>query len=253
MVTIGSMRDDPGLASPGPRTVNPTHSVSKDARAGSDEVSGVDRRWLTPMEADTSIVFVVDDDASVCRSLALLIESAGWRFATFASAMEFLASPEPQSASCLLLDVSLPGINGLDLQQQLARERAAMPIIFITGHADVPTTVRAMKGGAMDFLTKPFRADVLLPAIVQALSRSREALVDRLAAREIQECHASLSTREREVMTMVVTGRLNKQVADELGISEITVKAHRGKMMRKMKARSLPDLVNMAARLSSSR
>src|SRR5947209_4904228 len=179
MAKAARMPDHVGPTSPrAPGIVNRAPAFSQDSQATRRDATGLVVRRSPSMQHETSIVFVVDDDASICRSLALLIESAGWRCATFASAMEFLASPEPQSPSCLLLDVSLPGINGLDLQQQLARDRAAMPIIFITGHADVPTTVRAMKGGAMDFLTKPFRADVLLPAIVQALSTSREALAD---------------------------------------------------------------------------
>jgi len=196
-----------------------------------------------------SIVFVVDDDISVRGSLELLIGSAGWQPETFASAQEFLAWPRPCTPSCLVLDVSLPDLNGLDLQERLATDRIEMPIIFITGYGDVPTTVRAMKGGAVEFLTKPFRDDVLLCAIAHALERSRAVLTHEDHMRALRECHASLSRRERQVMTLVVAGRLNKQVGAELGISEITVKAHRSKMMQKMKARSLPDLVNMAARL----
>jgi FixJ family two-component response regulator len=193
------------------------------------------------------VVFVVDDDASVRRSLDLLIHAAGWRPETFASAQEFLASPRPSTPSCLVLDVALPDLNGLDLQKQISGDRLDTPVIFITGHGDVPTTVRAMKGGAIEFLTKPFRDDVLLDAIGQALARSRAALSEKAELLVLQVRHGSLSRREREVMASVVTGRLNKQVAAELGISEITVKAHRGNVMRKMKARSLPDLVNIAA------
>jgi FixJ family two-component response regulator len=196
-----------------------------------------------------SIVFVVDDDVLVRGSLELLIESVGWQPETFASAQEFLAWPRPCTPTCLVLDVLLPGLNGLDLQERLAADRIDMPIIFITGHGDVPTTVRAMKGGAVEFLTKPFRDEVLLSAIAHALERSRTALAHQDEMRALRECHASLSRREREVMALVVAGRLNKQVGSELGISEITVKAHRGKMMQKMKARSLADLVKMAARL----
>jgi len=198
---------------------------------------------------EQSIVFVIDDDVSVLRSLELLIESAGWQPETFASAHEFLARPRPGTPSCLVLDVLLPDFNGLDLQEHLAADRIPMPIIFITGHSDVPMTVRAMKGGAVEFLTKPFRDDLLLGAIAHALERSRAALAHQDEMRALRECHASLSRREREVMALVVSGRLNKQVGSELGISEITVKAHRGKVMQKMGARSLPDLVNMAARL----
>ncbi len=201
------------------------------------------------MSQASPTVFVVDDDISVREALEFLIGSAGWQAETFASAQEFLARPRLFVPSCLVLDVSLPDLNGLDLQERLAGDRIDMPIIFITGHGDVPMTVRAMKHGAMEFLTKPFRDDVLLTAIAQALERSRSALTREAEIRALQQCHASLSPREREVMQLVVAGRLNKQVAGELGISEITVKAHRGKMMRKMNARSLPALVNMAARL----
>jgi FixJ family two-component response regulator len=197
----------------------------------------------------TPIVFVVDDDISVRESLELLIRVAGWRPETFASAQEFLAHPRVLIPSCLVLDVSLPGLNGLDLQGRVAVERPHMPIIFITGHGDVPMTVRAMKAGAVEFLTKPFRDDVLLSAIRQAIERSRAALDREAEIRAIRDCYASLTRRERQVMDLVVSGRLNKQVGGELGISEITVKAHRGKVMQKMKADSLPDLVKMAARL----
>lgn len=208
------------------------------------------RSGPSPASQETPVVFVVDDDLSVRQSLELLIESAGWQANTFASAMEFLGSPQALgSPSCLVLDVSLPGLTGLDLQDRIAADRIDMPIIFITGHADVPMTVRAMKGGAVEFLTKPFRNDALLRAIEQALERSRSALASEAAIRALRARHASLSRREREVMALVVAGRLNKQIAGELGISEITVKAHRGKMMHKMMARSLPHLVNMAARL----
>ena len=205
-------------------------------------------RWPS-LSHPQSIVFVVDDDISVRGSLELLIDSAGWQPETFASAQEFLAWPRPCIPSCLVLDVLLPDLNGLDLQERLAVDRIDMPIIFITGYGDVPTTVRAMKGGAVEFLTKPFRDDVLLCAIAHALERSCAVLRHEDDMRALRECHASLSRREREVMALVVAGRLNKQVGAELGISEITVKAHRGKMMQKMKARSLPDLVNMAALL----
>jgi FixJ family two-component response regulator len=194
-------------------------------------------------------VFVVDDDVMVRQSLESLIESAGWQPEIFASATAFLTSPRPLSPSCLVLDVLLPDLNGLDLQERIRGERIDMPIIFITGHGDVPTTVRAMKGGALEFLTKPFRDDVLLGAIRHAIEHSRSVLTDQVETWALRERHASLSRREREVMASVVAGRSNKVCAWELGISEITVKAHRGKMMRKMNARSLPHLVNMAARL----
>jgi FixJ family two-component response regulator len=196
----------------------------------------------------TPLVFVVDDDVSVRESLELLLKHAGWQPQVFASAQEFLSRPRATVPSCLVLDVTLPGLNGLDLQQRLA-DRADMPIIFITGYGDVPMTVRAMKAGAIEFLTKPFSDDVLLTAIRGGLERSRAALRLDSEMRTLRNDYASLTPREREVMTLVVSGLLNKQVGRELGISEITVKAHRGQVMRKMKADSLPDLVTMAARL----
>jgi FixJ family two-component response regulator len=195
------------------------------------------------------IVFVVDDDISVRESLELLIRNEGWQSETFASAQEFLDWPRVLIPNCLVLDVSLPGLNGLELQKRVAVERADMPIIFITGHGDVPTSVQAMKGGAVEFLTKPFNDDVLLNAIRHALERSRIALADEADKRALCERYASLTPRERQIMALVVSGLLNKQVGGELGISEITVKAHRGKVMQKMKADSLPDLVKMAAKL----
>jgi FixJ family two-component response regulator len=194
------------------------------------------------------IVFVVDDDVSVRESLELLIKSVGWQPKTFASAQEFLSRPQPTVPCCLVLDVTLPGLNGLELQQQLTGRRD-MPIIFITGHGDVPMTVQAMKAGAVEFLMKPFKDDVLVDAIRGAIERSRAALRLDAETRALRNCYESLTPREREVMTLVVSGLLNKQVGGELGISEITVKAHRGQVMRKMKADSLPDLVTMAARL----
>ena len=194
------------------------------------------------------IVFVVDDDISVREALEGLIRSEGWETETFASAEAFLARPRVFVPSCLVLDVSLPDLNGLDLQKRLA-DRSDMPIIFITGYGDVPMTVQAMKAGAAEFLMKPFGDDVLLSAIRQAIERSRAALGAEEEVRVLRERYASLSQREQEVMALVVAGRLNKQVGFELGISEITVKAHRGRMMRKMKAGSLADLVNMAAKL----
>ena len=197
----------------------------------------------------TPIVFVVDDDVSVRESLELLIRCEGWQPKTFASAQEFLASPRGLVPNCLVLDVSLPGLNGLELQKRIAVERTDMPIIFITGHGDVPMTVQAMKAGAVEFLTKPFNDDVLLTAIRAALERSRISLSLESEMRVLRDRYASLSQREQQVMTLVVSGLLNKQVGGELGISEITVKAHRGKVMQKMKADSLADLVKMAARL----
>jgi FixJ family two-component response regulator len=201
------------------------------------------------MSHDTPIVFVVDDDISVRESLESLIRTAGWQPQTFASAQEFLSRPRLFVPSCLVLDVTLPDLNGLDLQKRIAADRIDMPIIFITGYGDVPTTVRAMKAGAVEFFTKPYADEVLLCAIQQAIERSRAALSRDAEMRLIQDPYASLSRRERQVMGLVVRGLLNKQVGGELGISEITVKAHRGNVMRKMKAGSLADLVNMAWRL----
>ena len=201
------------------------------------------------MSQATPIVFVVDDDVSVRRSLELLIDSAGWQPETYASAQEFLSCPRIPAPSCLVLDVSLPDLNGLELQKRIAGDRVDMPIIFISGYGDVPMTVQAMKAGAMEFLTKPFGDDVLLSAIRHAIERSRIALGNEAEMQALRDCYARLTRREREVMALVVSGLLNKQVGAELGISEITVKAHRGQVMRKMKANSLADLVKMAARL----
>jgi FixJ family two-component response regulator len=204
---------------------------------------------MTSQADPAPIVCVVDDDVSVRESLELLIRHEGWQPEMFPSAQEFLARPRHLVPSCLVLDVSLPGQSGLELQRQVAVERTEMPIIFITGHGDVPMTVQAMKAGAVEFLTKPLAGDVLVGAIQQAIERSRRTLDREAAMRELRDRHASLSPRERQVMALVVSGLLNKQVGGELGISEITVKAHRGQVMRKMKADSLPDLVTMAARL----
>lgn len=197
----------------------------------------------------TPTVFVVDDDVSVRESLESLIRCEGWQPEIFASAQEFLNHPRVLAPNCLVLDVSLPGLNGLDLQKIVAGERTDMPIIFITGYGDVPMTVQAMKAGAVEFLTKPFSDEVILTAIRAALERSRLALSLEVEMQALRDRFASLSRRERQVMVLVVSGLLNKQVGAELGISEITVKAHRGKVMQKMKADSLADLVKMAARL----
>lgn len=202
-----------------------------------------------PMPPASPIVFVVDDDVSVRESLELLIQNEGWQAETFASAQEFLDRPQAAVPSCLVLDVSLPGLNGLDLQQQVASERNDISIIFITGHGDIPMTVRAMKAGALEFLTKPFSDEALLNTIRQALERSRIALGRKAQTEEMRKCYASLTPREREVMALVVSGLLNKQIGAELGISEITVKAHRGQVMHKMKADSVASLVKMAERL----
>ena len=199
------------------------------------------------------IVFVVDDDISVRESLELLIRCEGWQPETFGSAQEFLTRPRALVPSCLVLDFSLPGLTGLELQKRIAVERTEMPIIFITGHHDVPMTVQAMKAGAVELLTKPFNDDVLLTAIRAALERSRLALSREAEMRVLRDRYASLSQRERQVMALVVSGLLNKQVGGELGISEVTVKAHRGKVMQKMMAGSLADLVKMATRLGLAR
>jgi FixJ family two-component response regulator len=197
----------------------------------------------------TPIVFVVDDDISIRESLELLIGGEGWRPVTLASAQEFLDSPRALVPSCLVLDVSLPGLNGLDLQTRIAGERIDMPIIFITGLRDVRKAVQAMKAGAAEFLTKPLNDEALLRAIRQALERSRAALDRQLQMKPMWDRYASLTRREQQVMTLVVSGLLNKQVGGQLGISEKTVKVHRGQVMQKMKAGSLADLVNMAAML----
>jgi FixJ family two-component response regulator len=203
----------------------------------------------TPKSQQQPIVFVVDDDISVRESLESLITFAGWQPETFASAAEFLARPRTTMPSCLVLDVSLPDLNGLELQKLVASERTDMPIIFITGHGDVPMTVQAMKGGAVEFLTKPFDDEVLLTAIHHAINRSAAVLNDQAEVSALRGSYESLTPRERDVMKLVVAGMLNKQIGLKLGISEITVKAHRGKMMQKMKADSVADLVKIAVRL----
>lgn len=203
----------------------------------------------SPASTAKPVVSVVDDDISVRESLELLIESAGWQARTFASAREFLAHPQTMMPNCLILDVTLPDLNGLDLQKRVAVDRPGMPIIFITGHGNVPMTVQAMKAGAIEFFTKPFNSDVLLEAMRAALERSRRALEHQAKMTALRQNYALLTQREREVMVLVTSGLLNKQVGGELGISEITVKAHRGQVMRKMKADSLPALVHMVASL----
>ena len=199
------------------------------------------------------VVFVVDDDVSVRESLEALIRQAGWQPRTFASAREFLTHPIGPTPSCLVLDVSLPDLNGLELQSRIAAGRIDIPIIFITGCGDVPMTVQAMKGGAVDFLTKPLSNDVLLAAIETAIGRSETLLGQEAEKESLRNRYVSLSRRQREVMTLVVSGLLNKEVGGKLGISEITVKAHRGRVMRKMQAKSLADLVRMAGNLSLGR
>ncbi|HVM92336.1 MAG TPA: response regulator [Terriglobales bacterium] len=201
----------------------------------------------------TPIVFVVDDDVSVRESLELLITNEGWKPETFASAQEFLDRPRVPAPGCLVLDLSLPGLNGLELQKRIAAERTDLPIVFITGHGDIPKTVQAMKAGAVEFLTKPFGDELLLNAVRQALERSRLALARNAEMQELQNRYTSLTSRERQVMALVVAGLLNKQIGGELGISEITVKAHRGQVMHKMRADSLAALVRMSSRLHVAR
>jgi len=200
-----------------------------------------------------AIVFVVDDDVSVREALSSLIRSAGLRVATFASAQEFLARERPDLPSCLVLDVRLPGLSGLDLQKRMAEANLEIPIIFITGHGNIPAAVQAMKAGALEFLTKPFTDRDLLDAIEQAIKRDRAARRHQAEMRELHGRYESLTPREREVMELVVSGLLNKQVAAELGTSMVTVKIQRGQVMRKMRADSLADLVRMSQSLGIRR
>lgn len=215
-----------------------------------NSVNASDRKSeSSSLSSHSPVVFVVDQDVSVRESLEALIQFQGWHAETFSSAHDFLARPRDLVPSCLVLDISLPDVSGLDVQKRVAADRVDMPVIFITGCGDVAMTVQAMKAGAAEFLTKPFDTRVLLEAIKHAIDQSRAALEQEAALQELFGRYESLSTREREVMALVVTGLLNKQIGGELGISEITVKAHRGRVMRKMKASSLPDLVNLVTRL----
>lgn len=207
---------------------------------------------LPAMPPSIPTVVVVDDDISIRESLELLIESEGWRPALFESAQEFLAQLPTTVPSCLVLDVNLPDLSGLDIQQRISDEKFSVPIIFITGYGDIPTSVRAMKAGASEFLTKPFDTDIMLRAIRDAVLRSQANLKRDGAQRQFQERYGSLTKREHEVMNLVVKGLMNKQVGFELDISEITVKAHRGRVMEKMHAATFVDLVNMAGRLGIS-
>ncbi|MGA7107337.1 MAG: response regulator [Terracidiphilus sp.] len=230
-----------GFTLTGSHLVNGT-GFSTDHRFGSTKTS-----------TSTLSVFVVDPDRAVRESLEQLFQGEGWHAETFASAEEFLAHPLEAAPGCLIMDVSLPGLSGLELQKRAAAERPHIPTIFLSANDDIPTTVEAMKAGAVEFLTKPFRDIELVSAVREALERSRLVLARRAERQALQGCYASLSPRERQVMALVSSGLINKQVGGELGISEITVKAHRGQVMQKMRANSLVDLIKMASRLGVSR
>jgi FixJ family two-component response regulator len=239
MASRASDQERPGAAAATQRLKTTVNSAQPSVRSGPTS----DHAQAEP------IVYVVDEDAAVRESLQLLATRAGWRVETFATAGSFLDRPPEPVPSCLVLDVSLPDANGLDIQARLAMERSDLPVIFITEREDVSLTVRAMKAGALDFLTKPANHEMLTSAIRDALARSRTALEQEARLRDLRARQASLTPRERDVMPLVVAGRLNKQVGAELGITEFTVKVHRRGVMAKMKARSLPDLVNMSAAL----
>ncbi len=204
------------------------------------------------MSGPESIVFVVDDDPSVCRSTTRLIQSAGYQVKAFTSAREFLKQPPPEEPACLILDVRMPGLSGIDLQRELVESGIRIPIIFITAHGDIPTTVRAMKAGAVEFLTKPFRSRGLLDAIHSAIDRDRSAREERSEVDDLRLRYEQLTSREREVMSLIVAGLLNKQAADKIATTERTIKFHRAHIMQKMKADSLASLVRMAGKLGAS-
>jgi FixJ family two-component response regulator len=220
--------------------------------ADSGDLTAIAKSTSPPVSHTAPVVFVVDDDISIRESLESLLRSEGWQTEVFASARQFLARPRLVTPSCLVLDVTLPDLDGLELQKLVGVERLDMPVIFITGHGDVPMTVRAMKAGALEFLTKPLDTEVLLSAIRLAIEHSKIALIQEAQMRALRDRYGSLSGREREVIALVVRGHLNKEIGSELGISEITVKAHRGKVMRKMNAKSLAELVTMAGKLHAA-